>query len=200
MINKRHTVSGLKSGHGLRRTGENGLLAWHGGLLHTGETGPTRPGGWPAVWVPHAGRGHRAARVPGAARWRIGRGARWWTGHDKVLGSSTTAKRRLHRAIGLKAGLTEEVGRQWGGGERPARWRSIGGRLWWGGGGLRGSWAMRGGARGGGPGSHRRGTSWAGRAGGARVRIVAGGAGSLMSGTRLVVGGCRGERCGARVG
>jgi hypothetical protein len=35
-------------------------------------------------------------------------------GHGKVLNSSTTAKRRLRWTIGLKAGLTEEAGCQWG--------------------------------------------------------------------------------------
>jgi hypothetical protein len=39
MINKRHTVSGLKSAHGLRRAGKNGPLARHDGLLHMGKTG-----------------------------------------------------------------------------------------------------------------------------------------------------------------
>jgi hypothetical protein len=73
-INKRHTVSGLKSADGLRRVGENGPLARHGGLLRTGEIGPTRPGGRPAARVPHAERGHRATRVPGAVRWRVSRG------------------------------------------------------------------------------------------------------------------------------
>jgi hypothetical protein len=57
----------------------------------------------------------------------------------------------------------------------------------------------------GGPGSHRwgqpgrRGTATA-RAGGARVRTVADGAGSLTSGARMAAGGCGGERRGARVG
>jgi hypothetical protein len=43
-------------------------------------------------------------------------GAHRWTRHGKVLSSSTTSKRLLHRAIGLNAELTEEVGRRWGGG------------------------------------------------------------------------------------
>jgi hypothetical protein len=90
-------VSGLKSAHGLQHAGENGMLARHGGLLRTGETGPTRPGGQPA------------ARVPGAAQWRVGRGLASGRGCGKVLGSSTTAKRWLRRAIGLKVGLTEVV-------------------------------------------------------------------------------------------
>jgi hypothetical protein len=45
----------------------------------------------------------------------------------------------LHRAKRVEAGLTEEVGRRWGGGERPARRRSDGGRLQQGGGILEGS-------------------------------------------------------------
>jgi hypothetical protein len=62
MINKRHTVSGLNSAHGLRRAGKNGLLARHNGLLRPGETGPTWPGGQPAARVPRAGRGGASAR------------------------------------------------------------------------------------------------------------------------------------------
>jgi hypothetical protein len=67
-------------------------------------------------------------------------------GRGKVLSSSTTAKRWLRRAIGLKAGLTEEVGRRWGGGERR---RSSEGQLQRGGGGLRGGPMARDGGEGG---------------------------------------------------
>jgi hypothetical protein len=88
-------------------------------LAAHGETGPARPGGRPAARVPRAGRGHRTV----ARR----QGARRWMGRGKVLGSSTTAKRRLHRAKRAEAGLIEEVERRWGGGERPTRWRSGGG-------------------------------------------------------------------------
>jgi hypothetical protein len=65
-------VSGLKSAHGLRHAGENGLLARQ--PTEHGKTSPARPGGPPAARVPRAGRGHRAARVPGPVRWRVGRG------------------------------------------------------------------------------------------------------------------------------
>jgi hypothetical protein len=67
-------------------------------------------------------------------------------GRGKVLGSSTTAKRWLRRAIGLKAELTEEVGRRWGGGERR---RSGEGQLQRGGGGLGGGPMARGRGEGG---------------------------------------------------
>jgi hypothetical protein len=40
-------------------------------------------------------------------------GARLWMECGKALDSSTTAKRWLCQAIGLKMGLTEEVGRRW---------------------------------------------------------------------------------------
>jgi hypothetical protein len=89
----------------------------------------------------------RGARAQGGAVARR-QGAHRWTGCDKVLGSSTTAKRRLRRAIELKAGFIEVVGRQWGGGEWSAWRRSGGGRLRRGGGGLGGSLATRGGGEG----------------------------------------------------
>jgi hypothetical protein len=76
-------------------------------------------------------------------------GARLWTECGKALGSSTTAKRWLCQAIGLKAGLTEEVGRQWGGGKLSAQRRFDGGRLRWGGGSLRGGPTARGRGEGG---------------------------------------------------
>jgi hypothetical protein len=50
----------------------------------------------------------------------------------------------MHRAKRAEAGLTEEVGRRWGGGKRPARRRSGGGHLRWGGDILRGGPAARG--------------------------------------------------------
>jgi hypothetical protein len=48
-----------------------------------------------------------------------------------------------------EVGLTKEVGRRWGGGERPTRWRSGGGRLQRGGGVLGGGPTARGGGEGG---------------------------------------------------
>jgi hypothetical protein len=54
-------VLGLKSAHVLRCAEENGPFARHGGLLHTVK--PAQPG--------LAGR---TARMPGAARWHVGRG------------------------------------------------------------------------------------------------------------------------------
>jgi hypothetical protein len=67
----------------------------------------------------------------------------------KVLGWSTTVTRQMHQARRAEVGLTEEVGRRWGGGKRPARWRSAGGQLWSGGGILGGGPAARGGGEGG---------------------------------------------------
>jgi hypothetical protein len=45
------------------------------------------------------------ARSP-SARWRLAGG--------KVLGSSTTVERRMRRARGVEAGLTDVVARRWG--------------------------------------------------------------------------------------
>jgi hypothetical protein len=67
----------------------------------------------------------------------------------KVLGWSTTVTRQMHQARRAEVGLTEEVGRRWGGGKRPARWRSAGGQLWSGGDILGGGPAARGGGEGG---------------------------------------------------
>jgi hypothetical protein len=183
-------VSGLKSAHGLRRAGKNGPLEWHGGLLRTGETGPTRSGGRPAARVPRAGCGPQEARQ--------------WTGRGKVLGSSTTAKRGLHWAIGLKVGLIEEVRRRWGGGERPARRRSGGGRLRRGGGGLGGGPEARGGGEGGAAGAmseQEEKHDVGGPAGGGRQHPFKGQQPVVVAGTQWRgVGGSRATRGGARGG
>jgi hypothetical protein len=120
---KHRIVLSLKSVHGLRPAGENGPLAWHGGLLCTAKNGPARPGGRPVERVAHAGHHHRAARVPGAVRWRVGRWDHRWMGRDEVLGSKTTTKRRLRRAKRVEVGLS----RRSGGGKCPTWWRPLGG-------------------------------------------------------------------------
>jgi hypothetical protein len=51
-----------------------------------------------------------------ATHGRLGHGlaARWRLADDKVLGSSTTTTRQMHRARRVEAGLLEEVRRRWG--------------------------------------------------------------------------------------
>jgi hypothetical protein len=70
-------------------------------------------------------RSLRGAHARGGAVARR-QGARRWTGRGKVLGSSTTAKRRLRGAKRAEVGLTEEVGRRW---VAESGRRSGGGRL-----------------------------------------------------------------------
>jgi hypothetical protein len=50
--------------------------------------------------------------------------AQWWLIGGKVLPASTGGVPGRRRARRVETGLTEAVGRQWGGGRRPTRWCS----------------------------------------------------------------------------
>jgi hypothetical protein len=114
-------VSGLDPAHGLQRAGETGP---HAAARRSATHGQSRPN--PTVLTAHS---VGATRLTGVARWRVGRGL---TGGSLAAGSR--AMGGVHRARWETARLTEEVGRRWGGGERPARRCSNGG------GRLDGSW------------------------------------------------------------
>jgi hypothetical protein len=109
-------------------------LGRRGGALAGGLAAASR---WQVSWLGH----HRhTADVPG----KKSRGRAHQAGRGgKVLDSSTTAKSRLRLA------RRAEVGRWWGGRERPAQWHSYGGQLRGSGGVLGGGLAARGGGEGG---------------------------------------------------